>query len=169
VTMRPEIREILSRAWQIENDGLTFYSMVAQRTDKDAVREVFERLARDEVQHKAFLKDIAARHDREGAAAFLVPRSDPGARVFVDRVLTDRFRAQAREATFEVSALSIGLTLESNAIALFQGQAQEAAEAEVRDFYRFLAEWEQQHYDTLRELFQDLRRDLFDGGGFDPF
>lgn len=167
--MHPEIREVLSRAWQVENDGHAFYAMVAQRTDREAVREVFEKLARDEVQHKAFLKDIASRYDREGAAAFLVPRSDPSSRTFVDRVLTDRFRAQARDADFEVSALSIGLTLESNAIALFQEQAQRASETEVRDFYRFLADWERQHYDTLRDLFQDLRRDLFETGRFEPF
>ena len=169
MSAHPEILSILQKAYQVETDGYTFYSMIADRTDKDAVRDVFAKLARDEVQHKAFLKDIASRFEQQGAAAFAIPHGDPSARVFVDRILSDRFREQAKGADFEVSALSIGLTLETNAMALFNAQAQQAADAEVRDFYRFLADWEQQHYDALRELFQEVRRDLFTESGFDPF
>ena len=165
----PEILSVLQKAYQVETDGYTFYSMIADRTDKEAVREVFGKLARDEIQHKAFLKEVASTYDEKGAAAFAVPRGDMTARVFADRILTDRFKAQARDATFEVSALSIGLTLETNAMALFNGQADGAIDKEVRDFYRFLAEWERQHYEALRDLFQDLRQDLFTEGGFDPF
>jgi rubrerythrin len=165
----PDILSVLQKAYQIETDGYTFYSMIADRTDKDAVREIFGKLARDEVQHKAFLKEIAAGYDDQGAAAFAVPRGDLSARAFADRVLTDRFKEQARHATFEVSALSIGLALETNAMALFNRQAEECTEKEIRDFYRFLADWERQHYDALKDLFQDVRRELFSEGGFDPF
>jgi rubrerythrin len=164
-----EILSVLQKAYQIETDGYTFYSMIADRTDKDAVRDVFGKLARDEVQHKAFLKDIASKYEEKGAAAFAVPRGDIATRTFVDQVLTARFKQQAKDATFEVSALSIGLTLETNAMALFNRQAEESTEREIRDFYRFLAEWERQHYEALQELFQDVRRELFSERGFDPF
>lgn len=166
----PEILGILQKAYQVETDGYTFYSMIADRTDKDAVRDVFAKLARDEVQHKAFLKEIAGSYEERGVAAFVAPvRPDVDMRVFANRVLSDRFKLQARGATFEVSAVSIGMTLETNAMALFGQQANVAPDGEVRAFYRFLADWEQQHYEALRELFADVRQDLFTGGGFQPF
>ena len=166
----PEILSILQKAYQVETDGYTFYSMIADRTDKDAVRDVFARLARDELQHKAFLKEIASGYEERGAAAFLLPsRPDAALRAFSDRVLTERFKEQAKGATFEVSAVSIGLTLETGAMALFGQQAETAADAEVRDFYRFLADWERRHYEALQDLFSEVRQDLFTGGGFQPF
>jgi len=166
----PEIMTILQKAWQIETDGYAFYSLIADRTDKDAVRDVFAKLARDEVQHKAYLKEISGRYEEHGVAAFVVPvRPDASMKAFADRVLTERFREQAKGATFEVSAVSIGMTLETNAMALFGSQADVAPDHEVREFYRFLCEWERQHYEALRDLFQEVRQDLFAGGGFEPF
>jgi rubrerythrin len=170
MSANPEILSILQKAYQVETDGYTFYSMIAERTDKDAVRDLFGKLARDEVLHKAYLKEISGQYEERGVAAFVVPaRPDPSLRVFADRVLTDRFKEQARGATFEVSAVSIGMTLETNAMALFGAQADTATDPEVREFYRFLCEWERQHYEALQDLFQEVRQDLFTGGGFNPF
>ncbi|MBD3872760.1 MAG: hypothetical protein IFK91_07590, partial [Acidobacteria bacterium] len=50
-----DIREILRKAYQIEVDGYTFYSMAADQASKQPVQELFDKLARDEVQHKAYL------------------------------------------------------------------------------------------------------------------
>ena len=44
-----------------------------------------------------------------------------------------------------------------------------ATEAEVRDFYQFLADWEQQHFDALQRLYGGVREDFWAEGGFAPF
>lgn len=166
---REAILDVLKKAYQIETDGFTFYSMVAERSQRQAVREIFDKLARDELQHKAYLRDIGARYQAEGVSAFAVNRADTSMRQFADVLFTDRFREQARGAEFEVSALSIGMQLESNAMATFHAAARDAADVEVREFYKFLADWERQHLDALHGLFTAVRGEIFADAGFERF
>jgi rubrerythrin len=167
--MHEEIRDVLRKAYQIEVDGYTFYSMTAERADKPAVRELFDKLARDEVQHKAYIQSVMGSFEDKGVAAFNIHRRDPDLKTFSDTIYTDGFKAQARDAEFEMGVLSVGMTLESRAIQYFSGAAKHAAEAEVRDFYRFLAEWEQGHLEALQRLYAGVREDYWAEGGFSPF
>ena len=164
------ILDILRKAYQIEVDGYTFYSMTAERATKPAVEELFAKLAQDEVQHQAFLRDILGRYQEKRAAAFAVAfRMPEGMRAFSDRVFTARFREQAEGAAFEMAALSVGMTLEKNAVAHFSEAARTAGAEDVRTFYQFLADWEQQHLDALQSLHEAVRADFWDRSAFSPF
>jgi rubrerythrin len=169
MTTRNQIIEILRKAYQIEVDGYTFYSMTADRADKDAVQELFGKLAQDEVQHQAFLRGVLQRYDEHGLGAFSMSMKVPDLSAFSDKVFTDRFREQAEGAAFEMAALSVGMTLEKNAVAYFSTAAREATETEVRQFYQFLADWEQQHLHALQGLHESIRSDFWDRSGFSPF
>ncbi len=68
-----------------------------------------------------------------------------------------------------MAALSVGMTLEKNAVAYFSGAAQTATAEEVRQFYQFLADWEQQHLDALQSLHETIRGDFWEHGGFVPY
>jgi rubrerythrin len=164
-----QIREILRKAYQIEVDGYTFYSLAAEKADKEPVQELFDKLAHDEIQHKAYLKSVMSSYDQQGVEAFNVHRRDPELKAFTATIFTDRFVEQARGADFELGVLSIGMTLETNAIACFSGAASSATEDEVRDFYEFLADWERQHLDALKMLYDGVRQDFWEEGGFSPF
>ena len=164
-----EIREILRKAYQIEVDGSTFYSMAAERASKPAVQELFDKLARDEVQHKAYLQSVIGSYEAKGLAAFRIPHRDPDLKAFTGTIFTDEFKRQAHGADFELGVLSIGMTLESNAIRYFSGAAGSASENEVREFYQFLADWEQQHLEALQRLYNGVRQDFWTDGGFAPF
>jgi len=166
---RKQIHEVLRKAYQIEVDGHTFYSMAADQASKPAVQELFEKLANDEVQHKAYLKGVMSSYDERGVEAFNVRFRDPDLRAFTATIFTDRFKQQASGATFELGVLSIGMTLETNAIAYFSNAADTTREREVREFYQFLADWERQHLEALRTLFEGVRQDHWAEGGFAPF
>ncbi len=169
-TVSDEIRDILRKAYQIEVDGYTFYSMAADRADKQAVQELFEKLARDEVEHQRYLRDVMKGYEAKGSAAFRLDRpGSPDLKAFTASIFTDRFRKQAHGAAFELGALSIGMTLETNAIQYFGGAAKAAADGEVRDFYQFLADWEKQHLDALQNLHNAVRQDYWAEAGFSPF
>ncbi len=164
-----QIREILRKAYQIEVDGYTFYSMAADKADKTAVQELFDKLARDEVEHKAYLRGIMSSYENKGVAAFQIERRAPDLAGFTDRVFTDRFKQQAEGADFEMGVLSVGMTLETNAIQYFRGAAQSTSEHEVKEFYEFLASWEQEHFDALQALYNGVRQDFWHDSGFAPF
>jgi rubrerythrin len=169
MTGTEQIVDILRKAYQIEVDGYTFYSMTADRADKPAVQELFGRLAQDEVQHQAFLRSVMKNYHDKGVEAFALGIVLPDFRGFSAKVFTDRFREQAEGAAFEMAALSVGMTLEKNAVAYFSGAARSAAEADVRRFYQFLADWEQQHLDALQSLSETVRGDFWEKGGFSPY
>jgi rubrerythrin len=164
-----DIREILKKAYQIEVDGYTFYSMAAERAAKPAVQELFDKLARDEVQHKAYLQSVIGSYEEKGLAAFSIPRRDPDLKAFTATIFTEDFKKQAQGADFELGVLSIGMTLETNAITYFSGAAEGASEKEVREFYQFLADWEKQHLEALQALYHGVRQDFWAEGGFAPF
>lgn len=166
---RAEILDILKKAFQIEVDGYTFYSMTAERATKPAVQELFAKLARDEVEHQRYLKGVMKNFDAEGLAAFVMQRRAPELKAFSDAVFSDKFRQQAAGAVFEVGVLSVGMTLENNAVTFFTRAAEGAREREVRDFYAFLAAWERQHFDALQRLYNSVRADFWEASGFAPF
>jgi rubrerythrin len=166
---RDAILEIVGKAYQIETDGYTFYSMTAERATKPAVQELFSKLASDEMQHQAFLRSVAKNYDEQGSGAFRFDAKIPDARAVTSQVFTGQFREQAAGAQFELAVLSIGMTLESNAIKYFTTASKQASDREVREFYQFLAEWEQRHYDSLQNIFGMVRADHMAESGFSPF
>lgn len=166
---RDAILEVVSKAYQIEIDGYTFYSMTAERAQKTAVQELFAKLAADEVQHQAFLRTVARNYADQGTHAFRFDPKTPDERAVSSQVLTGRFREQAAGADFELAVLSIGMTLETNAIKYFSTAAGQASDREVKEFYQFLADWETQHYDALQNLFTMVREDHMGESGFSPF
>jgi rubrerythrin len=166
---RDAILGILGKAYQIETDGYTFYSMTADRATKPAVQELFAKLASDERQHQAFLQSVAKGYDEKGTAAFHFEMKPPDARAITSQIFTGRFREQAAGAQFELAVLSIGMTLETNAITYFSTAAKQATDEEVRGFYEFLANWEKQHYNALHSISDIVRSDHMAESGFSPF
>jgi rubrerythrin len=164
-----DIRDILKKAYQIEVDGYTFYSMAAERASKPAVQELFDKLARDEVQHKGYLQSVIGAYEEKGLAAFKMPHRDPDLKAFTSTIFTEEFKKQAHGADFELGVLSIGMTLETNAIKYFSGAAQNTTETEVKEFYQFLADWEREHLEALQGLHNGVRQDFWAEGGFSPF
>jgi rubrerythrin len=168
MTAVDQIVDILRKAYQIEVDGYTLYSMTADSATKPAVQELFGRLAQDEVQHQAFLRSVLKNYHMQGLEAFDLAIKIPDLRAFSDRVFTDRFREQAEGAAFEMAALSVGMTLEKNAVAYFSTAAGDATDQQVRQFYTFLADWERQHLHALQGLYESIRTDFWDRSGFSP-
>ena len=164
-----QIHAILKKAYQIEVDGYTFYSMTAEKATKPAVKELFEKLAHDEVQHQAYLKDVMKNFDEVGTGAFRAKQAAFDLTEYSQKIFTDRFRDQAKGASFEMGVLSVGMTLENNAIAHFGAAAREAEDKDVKAFYQFLADWEKQHFDALQGLFNAVREDFWHTGGFAAF
>ncbi|MEJ2421185.1 MAG: ferritin family protein [Acidobacteriota bacterium] len=166
---KTEIMDVLKKAMRVEADGYTFYSMVADKSDKTSVQQIFDKLAKDELEHKSYLKEVAGNVDEKGAGAFSVNLRNPDLKLFSDALFTESFKRDAAGAAFEFSALSIGMQLEANAIDTFSRAAQTAGEKEVKSFYEFLANWERGHMDALKRLFESVRGDFWDAGGFAPF
>jgi rubrerythrin len=155
------ITDVLRKAFQVEVDGFTFYSMTAERATKPAARKLFERLARDETEHKAYIMAVMKRYEEHGASSFRFDPRDPDLAEFSSQIFTDDFKEQAQGETFATGVLSIGIQLESNAVAFFSAAAREASDPQISGFYRFLADWEGSHLRTLEQLYDSIRVDFW--------
>ena len=153
------ISDVLRKAFQVEVDGFTFYSMALEAATKPAVRKLFERLARDETEHKAYIMAVMKRYEEHGASSFQFDPRDPDLAEFSSEIFTDSFKEQAQGEVSEFGALSIGIQLESNAVTFFDTAAREASDPQISGFYRFLADWEGLHLRTLQQLYDSIRKD----------
>ena len=153
------ISDVLRKAFQVEVDGFTFYSMAVEAATKPTVRKLFERLARDETEHKAYILAVMKRYEEHGASSFQFDPRDPDLTEFSSQIFTDSFKEQAQGEVSEIGALSIGIQLETNAVTLFETAAREASHPQIGGFYRFLADWEGSHLRTLQHLYDSIRKD----------
>jgi rubrerythrin len=151
------ITDILKKAFRVEVDGFTFYSMAMEAATKPAARKLFERLARDETEHKAYIMAVMKRYEEHGASSFQFDPRDPDLAEFSSQIFTDSFKEQALEEVSELGVLSIGMQLESNAVAFFDNAARDAEDPKIAGFYRFLADWEGMHLRTLEHLYDSIR------------
>jgi rubrerythrin len=149
--------DILKKAFQVEVDGFTFYSMAAERATKPAVRKLYKRLALDETEHQAYLRSVMKRYEELGAASFRVDPRDPDLGEFSSQIFTEEFKDQTEGEITEAGALSIGIQLETNAMEFFGAAANDASDPRIAGFYRFLADWEGFHLRTLQHLFDSIR------------
>ena len=163
--MASDTLDIIRRAYQLEVDGYTFYSMTAERAAKPAVQALFAQLAKDERQHQDYLREVATHYRTAGRTAFQVPGRVPDLSAFTDAVFTEDVRKQAEGADFEAGVLSVGMTIESNSIAHYSGAARDATNEQVRAFYQFLAIWERQHLVALQNAYKAVVSDFWHKSG----
>ena len=151
------IADILRKAFQVEVDGLTFYTMAAERATSPASKKLFERLARDETEHQAYLRNVIRRYEDHGASGFAVKRREPDLAEFSSKIFTENLKDQAFGEESELGALSVGMQLEATAVEFFDASPVNATDPQVRGFFRFLADWEGLHLRTLQHLYESLR------------
>ena len=67
------IAAVLRKAFQVEVDGFTFYSMAAERAAKPATQKLFTRLARDETELGSQLEQAAQTIESAPTTEFSLP------------------------------------------------------------------------------------------------
>ena len=163
------ITDGLFRAIQAEGDGEHFYRMAAGSVADPKGKEVFEMLAREELDHQRFLKaqyKSFAEAGRPDASVKLGQKADLSGE---SPIFSSGLRARVHEAHFEMSALSIGIQLELNAMKFYQDQADAASDQAVRSFFTELAEWESGHYHALLRQQEALKEDYWSAADFSPY
>lgn len=161
--------EILRHAIEAEENGHVFYLMAAQSTADEQGRQVFQRLAREELEHKQFLTAQYKAVLQTGLADPSIRLGSPSDLSGDSPIFSAALRARLKDAHFEMTALSIGIQLEANAVAHYREAAQAATDPAVRAFFEELAAWETGHYQALLRQQQALKEDFWAGGGFSPF
>jgi rubrerythrin len=163
------ISEALFQAIKAEGDGYHFYLMAARSTKDEQGREVFEMLAREELDHQRFLRTqhrSVLETGKPDTQAKLGPRAALSGE---SPIFSAALKERVKDAHFEMSALSIAIQLEQGAMEYYKRAAEQSVDATVKAFFEELAEWERGHYGALLQQQSLLKRDYWSSGGFSPF
>jgi rubrerythrin len=161
--------DALVTAIRAEIEGQHFYRMAARATEDVQGRQVFEALAREEEEHAEVLRKQHAALLEHGQADPALALGKPGVLDGSSPIFSAQVKARAREAHFEMTALSVGAQLEASAIAFYQRAAADATDPVLAALLGRLADWESTHYHALLRQQEALRADYWAGSGFAPF
>ncbi len=150
-----------------EIKGQQLYSHAAATTEDAAAKAMFEALARDEDEHVALLQAQYKSLMEEGRidlSQVHPAELDHGA----GHVIDDSFRKSIKRGTFEMAVIGIGCDLENKAITYYKDQANKAEDADLKQLFTWLAEWEVGHLEHLVELEKMLQDEYWADQGFSP-
>ena len=163
-----KLAEVLLTAAKAERDGHGFYLMAANSIADPKAKETFARLADEELDHMHFLMkhhESVLKTGRPDKTARL------GARIElteISPIFSDGIRARIGSAHCEMSALSIGIQLELDAMKFYRTHAAAAGDPTVTAFFEELATWESGHYAALLRQQDELKEDYWSASGFSP-
>ena len=160
--------DILKTAILLERRGKAFYTNVARQTESEAVREIFQMMADEEDAHIEFLSKQFSHYEQN--KAFMkneaVPQVDDTDAV---EILTDKIKDEISAASFEAAAISAAIDFENRAVEVYSQRAEEAVDANEKELYQMLADWEKEHHHLLYKLNEDLKEKIWNDNSFWPF
>jgi len=137
--------DVVRAAMQLERDGRMFYLDVAARTRNSLVRQMFESLADDELDHMAWLKDLLPGVDTAATAnRRLYGRLR---HIFAD-VPETRIRELA-ESEDDRKALDAGISIETASADAYERWARDSEDSALRDLCTTIAGVERFHRQVL--------------------
>ena len=160
--------EILKNAILLEKRGKAFYQKVAQQASGKAVKAFFETMADEEVKHVKILADHYKAY-QENQQFKPGNYSEEHGREMASKVITTQLKEEISAADYEAAAISAAMSMEKNAIRLYQNRADEANDPNEKALYKWLAEWEEQHLHFLSKIDTELKEQIWNDNSFWPF
>lgn len=168
---RGQIADGLSKALRNEADGREFYRMAAKNARTDGVRQMFEFLRAEEERHYELILEQMGRM-AEGKPPGRI-RSASGKREirkFSGPLFPPDFVARGKRAEGEAAALSIGMTLEKQAIGQFTALRRKVkGDPAAEKLFDGLIAWEREHLEVLTRQYEQLREMYWEDARFWPF
>lgn len=166
---KEKVAEALKKAIIAEIEGQHFYRMAASSTEDPKGKEVFGKLANDEVLHEQWLRAHYESFVNSG-------KPDPNVKLsafeeFTGKspIFSDALKARIKSAHFEMTAVSVGIQLEMSAVKFYRAASQDTEDPLLKAFFRELEKWEQHHYNALLLQQDELKQDYWTASGFSPF
>ena len=152
--------KILKTAIEIEDNGLEIFLKFARQTKDETGKNMFIRLALDEMQHRRILEQQFTKL-AEGQALknIEIPKSE--VEKIAPKIREKQQRTRGESGLKEIDALNTALDLEKKASKFFRDQAEAVNEPEAKALFIRLAEWEEAHFDIIQ-----AELDSIQGTGF---
>ena len=161
--MKKEVN-IIRQAILNETEGYDFYMLAARQVDDPEAAEAFKQLAREEMKHIDWLKELHDKLEAGNPEEFDVSKLEdpPSPRIF-------QWKNAGRETgSMAVSVFGIGIQMEKAAIDFYKQAAESSQHAVARDLYTKLIDWEHEHLQQFQRDYDSLRDEWWQQQGFSP-
>jgi rubrerythrin len=151
--LSPAAGEAMKMAIQLEKDGRAFFEEAARQTENQLGKKMYERLAKDEIDHlKTFQKifDTVTEGGDWGELAQKRPRV--GKVPVFDREVQEKKHVNPGE----LDALRKAMNIEKDAIEFFRKAIEEAQDPLEKKIFATIQKEEEFHYDMLQAQYDSL-------------
>ena len=163
-----EILQGLKTAIEAELTGHEFYKNAAKTTGDPVGKETFSRMAEEEIGHFNYLRHQYKSVLEKGEYDFTEKLLKKDHKHAESPIFSDEIKRRIKDSHFEVSALTIGMKLELDAMIFYRACAEKADNEDVKKFYNELADWEKDHYHAFEQQLDMLKEDYFQANNFVP-
>ena len=140
--------EALKIAVEMEKESLSRYLQFARKTKDMSGKNMFIRLATDELTHMDMLnRALENLMEQKGWIMLDIDRSE--VEKVVPKLREGDVRIKTTEGLDELSALETALELEERGIKYYKEQGERAESEEAKKLYKRLEEMEVSHYDLI--------------------
>lgn len=144
------VRRALENSVQAEQNAHDFYAAAAKKVTNASLRELFERLAGDELGHRDFLKNLLA---EKMMPMTIKPQT-------VDYHLAEELLADKPDLTVDMpfdEAIALAIKREEEAMATYEALARDLADnEELRHLFTNLRNMEQSHKTALEAVYMNV-------------
>jgi rubrerythrin len=160
--------EILKTAILMEKRGQALYRTVAEQTQIEEVKNIFNLMAQEEQLHSEFLAKQLSEHARNQTLATLdLPAENDHS--LVNMLLNKDLKKKIAAAGFEAAAISAAIDMENNAIRIYGERAEAATDPNEKALFVWLSDWEKGHHKLLSQLDNELKEQVWYDNNFWPF
>jgi rubrerythrin len=140
--------EALKIAVEMEKESLSRYLQFARKTKDMSGKNMFIRLATDELTHMDMLnRALENLMEQKGWIMLDIDRSE--VEKVVPQLRKQDVRIRTTEGLDELSALETALELEERGIKYYKEQGEKVESEEAKNLYKRLEEMEMSHYDLI--------------------
>jgi rubrerythrin len=151
-----DLAKILKTAIEVEINGLNTFVKFAKETQDESGKRMFERLAQDEREHKAILEK-QLKNLSEGGSWTSIQIPPSSVEKLLPAVRDKQKRTKGESGLGELDALNTALDLERKAAQFFRDKAAEVDNAEAKDMFIRLAEWEDAHFELIQAELDNIK------------
>ena len=144
-----DLATILKTAIEVEENGYKTFQRFAKETEDASGKKMFERLAKDEIEHREILEK-QLKHISEGGSWQSIHIPPSSVEKLIPAIRDKTKRTKGESGLGEVDALKTALDLERKAAQFFRDKAAEVSNTEAKALFNRLAEWEDAHFELIQ-------------------
>lgn len=161
--------EILKMALLMEHRGKAFYKKVAEQSQNEDVKKIFNTMADEEQLHIEYIgKQFAYFQKNHKFDAHFLNTAHTDESI-VNQVLSDTIKQKISGSGFEAAAISAAIDMENKAIQVYGERAANATDDNEKALYAWLTNFEREHHKVLLDLNRELTEKVWNDNNFWPY